>query len=397
MKNFLILGVLFIMITSCSDSSPDGTTNDGENQELQRITDSLTNYYRTQRNIPEGGFLLKIISPSKNYFVSSGISPEPTPNSHIRIASLTKTFTAAAIMLLYQQGKINIYDTINGNMTGTDIPYLPNSSGYNIPYKNQITIEQLLQHRAGVFDVTNTLIPNDASQPYAGKIYTDYVMELVGNEYHTFTFDELIGVVADNNLSYFPPGQEYHYSNTGYNILGKIIERASGETYSDFINNQFLIPLALTNTTSVWNGTDIDIPVPLIESFLYEDGSKTNTTKQNMSPHVSEGNIISTSDDITKWMKALFTGQAGINMTNVQKMEDCISTGNGGYGLGVSCMDNLGYGHNGAHYSFISIDFYNPQNDITVLVSANFWDMSDIYSQIGGMTEFAALAEKKIE
>lgn len=394
MKNIILLTAVFISIIACSDSNTENSNNDNGKEKLQKMTDSLVNYYRTEKNITDGGFLLKIKTPVEDYFVSSGIFPEPTPNSHIRVASITKTFTAAAIMLLHQEGKINIQDFITGFMPGTNTLYVPDSPEYNIPNKNEITIEQLLQHRAGVFDITNTEIPNDVNQPYAGQLYTDYVMGLPGNKYHTFNFDELVGVVASNNLSYFPPGQDYHYSNTGYNILGKIIERASGQTYSEFLNNEFFIPLALNSTSSVWEGTDVEIPTPAIESYLFIDGVKTNTTKENMSPHVSEGNIISSPDDITRWMKALLTGQAGINMANVEIMKDCISTGVGGYGLGISCSDGLGFGHNGAHMSFISIDFYDPQTDITILLTANFWDLADIFGQLEGMADFAVSAVK---
>jgi D-alanyl-D-alanine carboxypeptidase len=356
-----------------------------KNEELQRMVDSVKNFYYTERNITEGGFLIKINTPSGNYFASSGIVPAPTENSHLRIASITKTFNAAAIMLLHQQGKVNIDDLITGNFPGTNTPYLPQTPDYDVPHKDQITMKLLLEHRAGVFDVSNDSIPASVQQPYAGQLYEVYIKEFPGNEFHTFTFDEMVGVAATNNLSYFPPGQAYHYSNTGYHIIGKIIERASGQTWTQFVETNFLQPLGLNNTSSVWQGSDVTIPAPYIGSSVYTNGTTINTTEQNYSTHVAEGNIISTPADLMKWMTLLLTGQAGINANNLDRMKTVIPTGENGvnalYGLGINYIDGLGYGHTGALLSYLTYDFYNPDTGISVFAAYNFWDLANVVPQ----------------
>lgn len=388
---FLISVFISSITSSCSDDDPVTSGGDLKSEELQRIVDSLTNYYHTERSITSGGFLVRINTNSGSYFASSGITPSSQLNSHFRIASITKTFNAASIMLLHQEGKVNIDDYISGNFPGTTTPYLPATPDYDVPYKDEITIKQLLEHRAGVFDVINDPIPASVPEPYAGQLYVNYILETPGMEHHTFTFDELVGLVSRYQLSISPPGLMYHYSNTGYNILGKIIERASGMTWSEFNKVNFFLPLNLINTSSVWSGDDDNIPSPLIESFMYDNGIKTNTTLQNMSPHVSEGNLISTPEDITRWMTLLLTGQAGINMSNVERMKEVIPTGQGNakYGLGLSYIDGLGYGHNGAHVSFLTADYYNPDTGITILLISNFWDYDEIIAQGNGMAEFA--------
>ena len=397
-KPFFFL-LISLIISSCSDDTTSSIPVVSKNEVLQKMVDSLTNYYRTVRNISSGGFLVQINTNSGNYFASSGISPSPTVNFHFRVASITKTFNAASIMLLHQQGKINIDDYISGNMPGTNTPYLPSSPDYDVPYKDQITIKQLLEHRAGVFDVINDPIPASVPEPYAGQLYVNYILELPGNEHHNFTFDKLVGLISKYKLSISPPDQQYHYSNTGYNILGKIIERASGLTWSEFNEVNFFQPLSLNNTTSVWSGDDDNIPSPQIESFLYDNGIKSNTTLQNMSAHVSEGNIISTSADIIKWMTLLLTGHAGINISNVDKMMEVIPTGqgSGAYGLGINYMKDLGYGHSGAHVSFLTADYYNPDTGTTILLITNFWDLDDIISQGNGMNEFAVNAVNAVQ
>ena len=401
MNKSLLIYCLFPMIFFACSKDPVTSEHDLKNEKLQKMIDSVSNYYHTQRNITDGGFLIKINTPSGNYLVSSGINAV-AENSHIRVASISKTFNAAAIMLLHQQGKVNINDIITANMPGTNTPYIPDSPDYDVPYKNQITLKLLLEHRAGVFDVTNDKIPVSVQQPYAGQLYVVYIEELPGNDLHTFTFDEMVGVAAVNDLSYFPPGQQYHYSNTGYHIIGKIIERVSGLTWSEFIETNFLQPYSLNNTKSVWQGNDEIIPSPYIESIYYDNGTVINTTLQNMSPHVAEGNIISTPGDITKWMTMLLTGQTVINMSSVELMKQVIPTGAPGlsdtqYGLGISYTEGLGYGHNGAHLSYLLSDFYNPATGVTVFVATNFWDFPTLFSQGNGMVEFAINAVKVVQ
>ncbi len=336
---------------------------------LQQLTDSLYQHYNQKWGIQKnkGGFFLQVNTPAGSTLVSSNIEPGVQANAQFRIASITKNFTAAAIMLLQQDGKLAITDTITR--------HLPATPAYDIPYKNQITIKQLLQHRAGVFDITNAEIPETVKQPYAGKVYGDYVRDELNQDTHTFTFDELVGVVAQNKLSSFAPGTTFGYSNTGYNVLGKIIEKASGMSYSDFIRTRFVEPLGLTNTYNVWQGTDNRMKDPFIESFLHRPGSSAvNTSEDNMSIHVTEGDIVSSPADITKWMELLLTGKAGISPENVALMKEMevADAERGVYGLGLS-VDELGYGHNGAHLSYMSILRYNPATKTTVLIVASFF------------------------
>lgn len=392
-KSILVL-LAVIFLNSCQ-SNPVKTELNTDTQKLTELIDSLADYYKTQRNISEGGFFMSIVSPSQKFFVSKNVSPTIDESYHFRIASVTKTFTAAAIMVLYQEGKINIYDVITANMPGTTTPYIPESPEYDIPYKDQITIKLLLEHRAGVFDVTNQDIPASVMQPYAGRNYLDYVLGIPENQYHTFTFDELVGVVATNDLVNFPPDpNQYRYSNTGYSILGKIIERASGFSYSEFLRQYFFNPLQMTNTYSVFQGNNVQIPTPRIESYLYENGTVKWTTLENMSGNVAEGNLISCTRDINKWLTFLLTGRAGVSMANVELMKQVIPTGqnNGMYGLGLSYIDGLGFGHTGAHQSYLTLATYNPNNQISIVIGCNFWDFPDIFTQFDKMSKMGLKA-----
>ena len=362
-----------VMLQSCfiEDHKP-ATPATNVQARLQQLTDSLARHFTDKWAIGKnkGGFFLQVNTPAGSTLVSSNIEPGVQANSHFRIASITKTFTAAAIMLLQQEGKLAINDFIPA--------YLPATPAYDIPYKDQITIRQLLQHRGGVFDVTNEDIPKAVKQPYAEKRYGQYVQNDLQQPTHTFTFDELVGVVAQNKLSSFAPGTQFGYSNTGYNLLGKIIEKASGMSYSDFIRTRFLEPLQLTNTYNVWQGTDNRMKDPFVESYAYFPGQgPVNTSEDNMSLHVTEGDMVSTPADVTKWMELLLTGKAGLTTQSVELMKkmEVADVAHGVYGLGLTFTDGLGYGHDGAHLSYISTLRYDPATKTTVLIVATFFNI----------------------
>ncbi|MDD4183346.1 MAG: protease inhibitor I42 family protein, partial [Candidatus Omnitrophica bacterium] len=198
--------------------------------EFSEILKNEWQAYKSNKPNFIGGLCMQILSPRGNYFIATDMADNMTNAYHFRIASVTKTFTAAGIMLLNQRGALNIDDKITDNIPGKGIPYLPDTADYDVPYKKDITIRMLLMHRAGIFDISNNNIPDNEfshNQPYVNQSYIDYMEKKDAN--HTFTFDELVGVKARNRLSFFKPGTTYHYSDTGYSMLGKIIERVSGK------------------------------------------------------------------------------------------------------------------------------------------------------------------------
>lgn len=393
MKKIILIITLLLLLNPNSKAN-DISSNDDISNELQSIADNFVDSYRKKIGLTDGGIFIALNTPSGDYMVSNNLNPGFDQNYHFRIASCTKTFTAASIMYLHQQGKLDINSKITDLIPGTNEPYIPNTPEYNIPNKSDITIKLLLEHRAGVFDVSNTDIPGNVNQPYAGKLYTEYILNLPGNYNHTFTFDELVGVVAENKLSYFLPDGGYHYSNTGYCMLGKIIERVSGLSYSAFLEANYLYPDYLNSTTAPFKGTDVDMNNPHLDSYLYSNGSVKNTTSQNMSAHVAEGNLISTPNNLMKWVKMLLKGETVLDTSTIAMMKKVIPTGDHGgmYGLGLSYIEGLGYGHNGAHESFLTFMFYNPDNDITTLVGCNFWDVDNLNEQLGTLIQLALKA-----
>jgi D-alanyl-D-alanine carboxypeptidase len=331
-----------------------------------------------------GGLTAAVITPRGEYVASTidGVGL----GSHFRGASTTKTFTAAAIMLLEQRGRLNIDDHITANIPGTTTPYVPATPAYAIPYKSQITIRQLIGHRAGVFDVGNNDIPSNVDAPYAGQRYVDWATATYGPQ-HTFTIDELVGVVAQNQLVFDAPGQKFHYSNTGISIAARIVEQITGKTFAQFVHAEFLVPNGLADTTFPDDGKVQDLPVPFVEGTTKIGGELYPTTSRNVSWGVGEGNVVTTPANLLRWIRRLVKGEAGVDAAQVARMIDCQPTYEQHvlYGLGIECNPvDLGAGHNGAITGYLTVARHDPATDVTVIVFASLFDV-DAFQAEGDM------------
>lgn len=377
----LLIPSLLLLSAGCSkNQGTSGYTplTDQTAVKLQKMVHSLDSAYKAKYPGFPGGLALKVIHGNGEWFVSSGLAAGSTGSIHFRTASVTKTFTATAVLLLAQEGRLNLSDRITDTIPGTSMTYVPDSPDYAIPYKNQITIRQLLQNKAGVFDLPNDAIPDTVSVavPYKGKIYTDWV--LGSQPTHTFTFDELLGVVAKCRLFYFFPGSGYHYSNTGFSLLGKIIERVSGQSYADYVSSSILKPMGLTQSSLPYLGSDTLLPVPYAPSFTYKPEIE-EVTFQNVSSGVAEGNLITTPDDLARFGRLLFRGEGvlssyTINTEMLKPMvpPDTMQT----YMCGVENYRNLGYGHGGNSPAYNSLMVSDPVNDFSCVVFVNAWNAS---------------------
>ncbi|MFA5851114.1 MAG: serine hydrolase [Spirochaetales bacterium] len=231
---------------------------------------------------------------------------------------------------------------------GTDVPYLADSPHYAIPNKDHITIRQILSHRAGIFDVFNNPIPEGSEFPYAGDYYNNYVCTVLNEPDHQFTADELIGVVAANKLSTGEPGETYHYSDTGYTLLAKIVERVSGMSYDRFLRENFWGPLGLAQTSAPWNGDDTALPAPFMTGHVSLGAGFLDFMEDNMSSQVGPGNVT--------------------------------------YALGIG-NTILGMGHSGAHPGYVNLAIYNPDDDVSLVVAAPFIDYTKLNEHLAFMLE----------
>ncbi len=368
-----------------------GCTQSNDNDVQVRIQTMLTakyEAYKSANGLPENaGILVYVATPEGNGVATAGLPDGANENWHYRIASVSKTFTAASIMLLDQQGMLNIDDVLISDIPGTSIPYLADSPSYTIPYKDQITIRLLLEHRAGIFDVFNNPVPDSSPSEYAGYHYAEYIMDELNEPYHTFTVDELAKVLADNNLFTAPPDTEYRYSDTGYNLLARIVERVSGKSYDIFLDENFFTPIGLKPTSAPWNGVDVTLPAPFLAGLCSDGSSWFETVEDNMSAQIGPGNIISTPSDIAKWIRTLLSGRGPLNKNQVERMM-AVPSGNTTYGLGISNSD-IGAGHSGAHPGYVNLATYNPDDDVAVVVVTPFIDYTRLTEHLALLVDVA--------
>jgi len=326
----------------------------------------------------KGGFSLLIVTPKGGYFAST--VPGATRDFHFRAASVTKTTTAAAIMLLEQRGLLRLDDVITAPMPGRNEPYIPDTEGYAIPNKDRITIRLLLQHRAGVFDVSNDVMPATLDVPYVGASYVGWMGETEPE--HRYTIDELVGVVAKYGLVIAPPGEIYHYSNTGYSLLGKIIERVSGKALDAFLMEEFIVPLKMNETSFVTEGRLVTPPEPFIRGWTKVGSEYYDSAADNASYAHAEGNMVTSFSDLAVWIRALMRGGAGVSPENAARMREGLPTSPGAtstYGLGISeSPPGLGFGHNGGIIGYLTVARYDPAADVTIIFLSSLLDVENM-------------------
>lgn len=382
----LVAVLVSVLVSGCDGGAANDDHRDNPNPVVKSEIDAMLvsdwEAFQTKWAFSQGGVAVRLMTPTGNYFSQVGLGSDHSDALHFRGASTTKTFTAAAVMLLHQQGLLDIDHTVDALIPGTSQPYLPATGSYAVPHKSGITIRQLLGHRAGVFDVTNDPIPVSVQAPYAGQYYVDYVLDRDA-DVHRFTFDELVGVVASNKLSYFAPESGFHYSNTGYSMLGKIIERVSGLSYAEYVSVTFLKPLGLAQTRFPNAGHHVGLPVPFAEGFTMIGGQIYETTQANSSRSVAEGNVTTTPSDLSLWGHLLLSGKAGLNASTVAMMMDVLPTDehHQWYGLGVTYTEDLGYGHNGGTAGYMTLMRYDPESEVSVVVFSSLLLADALYEQ----------------
>lgn len=294
---------------------------------------------------------------------------------------------------MYEDGWLDIYDTITDTIPGTDIPYVPTIPAWDIPYKNEITIEQLLQHSAGVYDVDNDIVPNCGEYSYVHFIFS-------ADPTHQFTSEELVNQVTINDLYYFTPGTDHHYSNTGYTILSEIIARTysahtkNEKTYADYLYDYVTGPSSEVpvDVHFPWEATDVSLPDHHLCGNLYDVSEVYVFDESNMSAHVAEGNGYSNFEEMNTYIRTLMKGQNVLEPATVTLMQTDTSPGNDGYALGCLHATNLGYGHNGCIRGYFSIMLYDPDYDVSIIACIPSVDMTSeagFYASFLGMYDAA--------
>lgn len=267
-------------------------------------------------------------------------------DSVYQTASITKQFTAAAIMRLAELGKLRIEDKLRTWMPELDARF------------DAITLEHLLTHTSGLREYTSQL----------------------GDPFTPRSQQEVVAVITSSGPR-FAPGSRFEYSNSGYYVLGIVIERASSQAYAQFLRDAFFEPLRL-------RGTSYCDPAP--DGYVFgADGKIHEAPAVDMSRPYAAGALCSTADDLVRWTFALASGavvspQSYARMTTGVNPTDVPPPGYG-YGLILSALDGRRrIWHNGLIFGFQSHAARYPDEQLTVVVLINALDPArDRATQIG--------------
>lgn len=265
-------------------------------------------------------------------YIASNEKLPATHQTKYRIGSISKMFTVTMIFQLVEDGKLSLTTTVDKYF-----PQLPNA--------NKITISNLLNHRSGLHNFTD--------EP-------EYLTWMTQPK----TRDEMLAIISKGGVD-FKPNEKFSYSNSGYVILGYIIEKISKQSYPEYLRNRITSKIGLSDT---YVGTKADTKKN--ESFSYrfvnswEQGPETD-----MSIPAGAGAIVSTPADLTKFIESLFSLKL-VSNSSLEQMK----TMTDGCGMGMFQFPfhtKLAYGHNGGIDGFASTLEYFPEDSLALAYCTN--------------------------
>jgi CubicO group peptidase (beta-lactamase class C family) len=268
-----------------------------------------------------------------------GVAVEP--NMVFRLGSITKQFTAVSILLLAQEGKLALQDEIT--------KFLPDYPTQG----RKITVEHLLTHTSGI------------------QSYTD-MAEWLPLWRKDFTVKELIDLFKDKPMQ-FAPGERWAYNNSGYILLGAILEKVSGKTYEEFVDSRIFKPLGMNH--SYYGSAERIIPRRIPG---YQAGNKgfINAPYLSMTQPYAAGSLLSTVDDLARWSEAVFSGKL-LKKEWLDKAFSPYRLKNGestGYSYGWFIADYQGHRgieHGGGINGFTSYELTLPEDRVFLAILTN--------------------------
>lgn len=258
-----------------------------------------------------------------------------TPQTKFRLGSITKQFTAAAIMLLQERGKLSVNDPVCKYFSACPAAW------------SEITVYHLLTHTGG--------LPNFTALP-------DYVP----NMHAPVTNDSLLARFKDKPLE-FKPGEKMNYSNSGYFALGVIIEKAGGESYESFLQKNIFEPLKMTNT-----GYDRHAYIlkQRATGYSLRNGKRVNSVYLDMTQPGAAGALYATVEDLFWWNEALFNDK----LLTAKSREAMTTAFKNNYGLGLAMTQAHNrpmVSHGGGINGFNTMLARFPAEKLTIVVLRN--------------------------
>lgn len=307
--------------------------------EVQRVLEGAV----TEQGYP--GAIAEVRDGRRQWFGSAGAADlrtgrEPLPQDRFRVGSITKTFTATVVLQLAAEYTLSLDDTVDKWLPG-----LVSGNGHD---GRGITIRQLLNHTSGIFAYTLD----------EGMLEKYWSTKLLEHRFDKWSPEQLVKIATAHPAD-FRPGTAWGYSNTNFVIAGMIIERATGQSYNDVIDQRIVHPLRLTATYAAGDETEIRGPHGRAYSKLMladPDATAHDVTELNPSYGFGVGEIVSTAGDLNVFLSALLSGRL-LPPTQQAEMFAMTPVPDGkwldgySYGLGLSSVQlscgTTVYGHGG--------------------------------------------------
>jgi D-alanyl-D-alanine carboxypeptidase len=268
-------------------------------------------------------------------------------DDHFRIASVTKSFVATAILRLADQHKLLLSAPLSAYVAG-------------IPDGNQITIAELLNMTSGIYDYVN--------DPEVLRAYDR-------NPLMTFSLRDVVDIIQ-RHKPMFAPGTDVVYDNSNYYLLGAIAREVTHEPLGATIEDEILRPLGLKQTSYP---TTAALPAPFSHGYLDQpDFPPRDVTATNPAFAAGAGAMISTLGDLKVWAQALATGSLLAPATHAEQLTTRVLSRSSKvtvrYGMGITDINGL-FGHDGAIFGYGSAMFYLPSRHATIIVLGNNNDL----------------------
>ena len=348
MKNFNRFLVPFLFLVILSPIACKKTSTADPNQPYLDQLKTVTNSIIQNTTVP--GIVALVVDHQRgiDWMYTAGVSDKDTQapmdsSFTFRIASNTKTFTGTVLLQLVDEGKLALYDKLS--------KYFP-----EFPKSDSITVAMLLNMTSGIFDYFY-------DEQFLSSYFTDPLK--------VYSPQELAAIGFTNPFS-FSPGAGWAYSNTNYVILGMIIEKITGNTAVEEINNRILLPMQLTHTGYLNTGTDF--PGPHAHGYYFPDVNDYGdmTAPYDISRAGAAGSMYSTPREMQKYVERLVGGGLLSDTLQNRRLNEMQYVGGlfGNYGLGLLKNGSF-YGHGGTLWGFTSVIFHSNEKNCTIVIYFN--------------------------
>jgi D-alanyl-D-alanine carboxypeptidase len=291
--------------------------------------------------------------------------------ARFRVGSVTKTFVAAVVLQLVEEGKLALDEPVGRRLPGL------------LAEGSTVTVRQLLNHTSGLFDYT--------ADP---ALLTGIVRNRV------FTPNELVAI-AERHPVLFPPGSSWAYSNTNYIVAGLLVEATTGQTLAHELRGRIFEPLSLEHTT--FPATTSRIPGYHAHGYVSADllptpdGRPYDATGLNPSSAWASGAVVSNAADLSRFYRALMSGRL-LTASLLREMtttvaEDPADPDQFRYGLGIERVQDpcgVNWGHGGNIFGYQSAAYWNEQTDRTVVIGSTMFPApAAAEAALSKLTDFA--------